>query len=135
MVIDITGSVEGIHASIYWKQDQTKLDICEMKWALVVKGWACKVLGGQVVGLQGPMRSTGGPTGSQGVKGFQGVMGFQEVMGYAKRVPRGQGMGLEGPKGSRGRPNSTVPGDQGVGLQGPRGLTVFSPAYFGVSGI
>ena len=45
-------------------------------------------------------------------------------------VPGGQGVGLEGPRGSRGRPSGSqgvkgwafrVPGGPGVGLQGPRG--------------
>ena len=40
----------------------------EMKWAMVVKGWAKRVLGIQGVGLQGPRGSRGRPTGSQGVK-------------------------------------------------------------------
>ena len=59
-----------------------------MNWALAVKGWACRVLGGQWVGLQGLRGSGGGPTGLQGVNG------------YAKRVPKGQGVGLQGPRGS-----------------------------------
>ena len=34
----------------------------------------------------------------------------------------GQGVGLQGPMGSRGRPTPyRVPGGHGVGLQGPRG--------------
>ena len=50
--------------------------------------------------------------------------------GYSYRVPGGQGVGLEGPMGSSGRPRgshgfkgkaSWVPGVQGVGLQGPMG--------------
>ena len=45
-------------------------------------------------------------------------------------VPGGQGVGLQGPRGSRGRPRGSqgveglayrVPGGQGVGLKGPRG--------------
>ena len=40
-----------------------------MKWALVVKGWAYRVLGGQEVGVLGPMGSSGRPTGSHGFKG------------------------------------------------------------------
>ena len=40
----------------------------EMKWAMVVKGWAKRVLGIQGSGLQGPRGSRGRPTGSQGVK-------------------------------------------------------------------
>ena len=45
-----------------------------MKWAVVVKGWAYMVLGGQGAGLQGP------------------------------RLQGGQGVGLQGRRGSRGRP-------------------------------
>ena len=46
-------------------------------------------------------------------------------------VPGGQGEGLQGLRGSRGRPTGSqgvkekayrVPGGQGVGLQGPRGF-------------
>ena len=59
-----------------------------MKWALVVKGWAYRVLGGQEVGLQGP-RGSGG---------------------WAYRVPRDKQVGLQGPRGSRGMPT----GSQGV---------------------
>ena len=55
-----------------------------MKWEVVVKRWAYRVLGGQGVGLEGPRGSSGRPKGSQGVKG-------------------GQGVGLQGPSGSRGR--------------------------------
>ena len=49
------------------------------------------------------------------------------------RVTRDQGVGLEGPRGSRGRPSGSqgvkeyayrVPGGQGLGLQGPRGSRV-----------
>ena len=89
-----------------------------MNWALAVKGWACRVLGGQWVGLQGLRGSGGGPTGLQGVNG------------YAKRVPKGQGVGPQGPRGSRGRLRGSkgVRGKayrgQGVGPQGPRGSTV-----------
>ena len=45
-------------------------------------------------------------------------------------VPKGQGVGLQGPRGSRGRPTGSqrvkgyayrVQGGQGVGLEGPRG--------------
>ena len=42
----------------------------EMKWTMVVKGLAERVLGIQGVGLQGPRGSRGRPTGSQGVKGW-----------------------------------------------------------------
>ena len=42
----------------------------EMMWAMVVKGWAKRVLGIQGVGLQGPRGSRSRPTGSQGVKGW-----------------------------------------------------------------
>ena len=41
----------------------------EMMWAMVVKGWAKRVLGIQGVGLQGPRGSRGRPTGSQAAKG------------------------------------------------------------------
>ena len=40
--------------------------VYEMKWAVVVKGWVYRVLGGQGVGLQGPRRSRGMPRGSKG---------------------------------------------------------------------
>ena len=65
-----------------------------MKWALVVKGWAYRVLGGQRVGLtgyqgdiglEGPLKAQRvGPTGSQGVKGWDkrdGPTGSQGVKG------------------------------------------------------
>ena len=39
------------------------------KWAVTVKGWAKRVLGGQGVGLQGPRGSRGRPAGSQGARG------------------------------------------------------------------
>ena len=63
-----------------------------MKWALMVKGWACSFLAGQGVGLQGPRGSRGGTTGSQ--------------------RPRGEPTGSQGvgQKGSRGGPT----GSQGV---------------------
>ena len=48
------------------------------------------------------------PTGSQGVK----------VLAY--KVPGSQGVSLQGPKGSRGRPTGFL-GGQGVGLEGPQG--------------
>ena len=54
-----------------------------MKWAVVVKGWAYRVLGGQGVGLQGPLGLRDRPTGD--------------------RVLGGQGVGLQCPRGSRGR--------------------------------
>ena len=57
----------------------------EMKWAMVVKGWAKRVLGIQGVGLQGPRGSRGRPTGSQGVKGLD----------------------LEGHRGARGKPTGS----------------------------
>ena len=63
-----------------------------------VKGWACWVLGGQGVGLQGHRGSRGGPTGSQGVKGRP----------TGSQVPGCQGVGQKGPKGSRGRPTHTI---------------------------
>ena len=37
------------------------------------------------------------------------------------RFPGGQGVGLQGPRGPRGRPTG-FPGGQGVELQGPRGV-------------
>ena len=40
----------------------------EMMWAMVVKGWAKRVLEIQRVGQQGPRGSRGRPTESQGVK-------------------------------------------------------------------
>ena len=40
-----------------------------MKWAVVFKGWAYRVSGGQGIGLLGPRGSRGRPKGSQGVKG------------------------------------------------------------------
>ena len=58
----------------------------EMKWAVGVKGQAYRVPGGQVVGLEGPRGSRGGPTGSQGAKG------------WAYRIPGGKGVGLQGPR-------------------------------------
>ena len=45
-------------------------------------------------------------------------------------VPEGQGVGLQGPRGSRGRPTGSqgvkgwayrIPGGHGLGLQGPEG--------------
>ena len=60
-----------------------------MKWALVIKGWAYRVLGGQGVGLQGPRVSRGGRTGPRG-------------QGVGEQGPGGQGVGKKGPKGSRG---------------------------------
>ena len=44
--------------------------VCEMKWAMVVKGWAKRVLGIQGGGLEGLRGSRGRPTGSPGVKGW-----------------------------------------------------------------
>ena len=55
-----------------------------MKWAVVVKGWAYRVLGGQGVGLQGPRKS------------------------------KGEGLLLQGPRGSRGRPSGFTEGQGGV---------------------
>ena len=40
-----------------------------MKWAVVFKGWAYRVSGGQGEGPQGPRESRGRPIGSKGVKG------------------------------------------------------------------
>ena len=63
---------------------------------------------GEGVGLQGPKRSKGRHTVSQGVKrlGYK----VQEGQGVGLQGPRGSGVGLQGPKGS------------GVVLQGPRGV-------------
>ena len=57
---------------------------------------------GEGVGLQGPKRSKGRHTVSQGVK----------RLGY--KVQEGQGVGLQGPRGSRGGPTRT----QGQGVKG-----------------
>ena len=42
------------------------------------------------------------------------------ALGWVYRVPRGQGVGIQGPRGSRGRPTGSQ-GVTGVGLQGLRG--------------
>ena len=68
-----------------------------MKWAVVVKGWAYRVLGGQRVGQSVPAGMT---------------------------WPGHQGVGLEGPRWSRGRLRGSQ-GVKGLGLQYPRGSTHF----------
>ena len=79
-----------------------------MNWAVVVKEWAHRVLGGQGVRLQGPRGSKGRPIGPQGVNGWGG---------------QGVGLPLQSPRGSRGRPT----GSQGIEgwaykvLEGPTG--------------
>ena len=63
-----------------------------------------------------------GPSGSKGIpKGSQGVKG------WAYRVPGVQGVGLQGPRGSMGRP--TWPGSQGGGLRCPIGATATIDGY------
>ena len=73
-----------------------------MKWAVISKGWAYRVSGGQEVGLQCPRGSRGRPKGSQG-SGQKGPSGSR-VGPWTYRVPGGKGVGQKGPRGSRGRP-------------------------------
>ena len=70
----------------------------EMKRALVVKGWAFRVLGGQELDLLGPRGSRGRPSGSQ----------CQGVKGWAYSVPWSQGVSQRGPRGSRGGLQGTM---------------------------
>ena len=58
------------------------------------------------------LRSRGRPAGSQWVKGL--VKGSKGVKEWAYMVPGSQGIGLLGPKGSRGRPTEC----QGVKREG-----------------
>ena len=53
-----------------------------------------------------------------GVKGW--ATGSKGVKRYGFRVPACQGVGLQSPRGSRGRPSGSK-GVNGAGLQGPRG--------------
>ena len=69
-----------------------------MKWALMVKGWACSFLGGQGVCLQGPRGSRGGPSGSQRPRVPGGRPKGIKVWAY--RVTRGQGGHVGDPLGS-----------------------------------
>ena len=56
-------------------------------------------LRGQMIALQGPWGpQRGGLEGARGSKG--GPTGSQVVMDWAYRVSKGQGVGLEGPRGS-----------------------------------
>ena len=48
-----------------------------------------------------PRESWGRLTGSKGVKGW--AYKVPESQGWAYRVPRGHWVGLQGPRGSRGR--------------------------------
>ena len=79
---------------------------------------------GVVVSLQGPGGSRVWPKGSQGVKGL------------TCRIPGGQGEGLRGLRGSRGRPTGSqrVVGGQEADLEGPRGSRGRSTGSQGVKG-
>ena len=59
-----------------------------------------------------------------------GSGGSQGLRGWSYMVPRGQGVGLQGPRGSRGRPTGSE-GSRGMPtacrLQGPGGQRVQSP--------
>ena len=77
-----------------------------------------------MVGLQGPRGSRVWPKGSQGVKGL------------TCRIPGGQGEGLLGLRGSRGRPTGSqrVVGGQEEDLEGPRGSRCRPKGSQGVKG-
>ena len=74
-----------------------------MKWAVVVRRWAYRVIG---VGLQGPRGSRGRPSRSQGVKGY--AIRSQGRQGVGYRVPAGQWVGLQGPRGSFRGPRGSM---------------------------